>query len=115
MYEIKQGEREVFGRRIPTFSREIYSANILEVEAGTNGYCGGDCGHGSRTYIRITDLGGTCMSVIPRALGDQGDLDEGQGVEIMLGGDCELGTIIDGLEFILQALKDCAKGEAEIC
>ena len=31
----------------------------LEVEAGTNGYQGGDSGHGSRTYLRLKDLGST--------------------------------------------------------
>ena len=105
MYEIKQSEREVFGVKVTTFSREIVEANVLEVEAGTTGSCGGDWGHGGRTYIRISDRGGTCMSVLPKKP-DDGMLDEGQGVEIILGGDCELSTIIEGLEFILQALKD---------
>ena len=36
MYEVLSGEREVGGKTINTFKREIYSANIMEVEAGTN-------------------------------------------------------------------------------
>lgn len=59
MYEIKEKEREIGGKTVTTYSRDIYSANVLEVEAGTNGYQGGDSGHGSRTYFRIENAGGT--------------------------------------------------------
>ena len=48
MYAITEKERNINGTIITTFSRDIFNANVLEVEAGTNGYKGGDSGHGSR-------------------------------------------------------------------
>ncbi len=101
MYAIREGARKIHGMEIQTFSRDIVSANLLRVEAGTNGFCGGDTGAGSRTYIRIEDLGGTDIYVRPTDKYDDG-------VEIMLGGDCELETMITALEFITKVLKDQA-------
>ena len=46
MYEIKEKTIEIEKRRFPVFKREVIGANILEVVAGTNGYQGGDGGHG---------------------------------------------------------------------
>ena len=86
-------------RIVKTKKKEIVSANIIEVETGTNGYCGGDTGHGSRTYIRITDLSSTDIKchLLPNA---------GNGSLIIeLGGDCELSTIIRALKFIVKTLK----------
>ena len=52
MYEIKENRRELFdGTEITTYTRDVVSANILQVEAGTTGYKGGDTGHGGRTYF----------------------------------------------------------------
>lgn len=94
-------------RIVKTKKKEIVSANIIEVEAGTNGYCGGDTGHGSRTYIRITDLSSTDIKcrLLPNA---------GNGSLIIeLGGDCELSTIIRGMKYIVKTLqkqiKSCQK------
>lgn len=84
---------------VKTRIKQIVSANIIEVEAGTNGYRGGDTGHGSRTYIRIADLGNTDINfrVIPNA---------GNGSLIIeLGGDRELSTIIKGLKYIIKTLQ----------
>ena len=70
------------------------------VVAGTTGYQGGDSGHGCRTFIRIRNLGGTDIRIekVGKEYSDEG-------VEIVLGGDTELYTIIDGLEFIINVLK----------
>lgn len=104
MIEVKRRERNVDGKKIDTFQREVFCCNVLEVEAGTNGYHGGDSGHGSRTYFRIADLGGTDMEVYT------GEDKYGQTYfEVMLGGDSELRTIIESLEFITQCLKDEVK------
>lgn len=36
MYEIKENRRELFdGTKITTYTRDVVSANILQVEAGT--------------------------------------------------------------------------------
>lgn len=56
MYEIRENRRRLKdGTEITTYTRDIYSCNILEVEAGSTGYMGGDTGHGGRTYFRIKD------------------------------------------------------------
>lgn len=103
MFAITEGIRRIGGIEVPTYKREIVSANVLEVEAGTNGYQGGDTGHGSRTYFRIENEGGTDIQVRP--LGRYGD----EGFEVTLGGDCELDTIITALKFITKVLEDGAK------
>lgn len=102
MYEIKSKNRHLpDGTKITTYTREIYSANVLEVEAGTTGYKGGDTGHGCRTYFRIQDVG--CTDLTVRTIKDQYD---SCGVEVFLGGDCELDTIIMALKFITKVLED---------
>lgn len=103
MYETIKAKREVNGVEVTTFARDVVDLNILTVEAGTNGYKGGDSGHGSRTYLRITDGGGTDMrfkSVI-RLCG-------AEGFEVSLGGDSELKTFIKALKFAVKVLEDQA-------
>lgn len=95
MYAVKERTRD----GITTYSRQIVSTNILEVEAGTNGYHGGDAGHGSKTYFRIKNLDGTAIDCFS----------SGDGVEVRLYGDCELSTIIKALKFIVKVLKKQAK------
>ena len=99
MYAIKEHSRSIRGVKIPTFSRVIEGSTLLYVEAGTNGFRGGDPGAGSRTYIRIQNLSDTDFAAPP----DEPAMD---GIEIFLGGDSELETMITGLEFILKVLKE---------
>ena len=73
---------------------------------GTNGYQGGDSGHGSRTYIRIQDLAGTDIQV--RKTHDAYGHEDG--VVIALGGDAELDTIYEALQFITKVLDDQRRG-----
>ena len=62
MFEIKENDRILpDGTEITTYTRDVISCNLLEVEAGTTGYMGGDTGHGGRSYFRIKDNGGTDM------------------------------------------------------
>ena len=101
MYAIEEKQRVLpDGIEITTYSREIDNANILSVEAGTTGYEGGDTGHGGRTYFKIENLGGTDIRVQP--IGEDGWM----GVEVFLGGDSEMETIIDALKFIVEVLED---------
>ncbi len=102
MYEVICGEREVGGVTIDTFKRMVCSANLLEVEAGTNGYQGGDTSSGCRTYFRIQDMGSTDIQV--RVTHDCSG--EEDGVVVALGGDCELTTIIEALKFIVKVLDE---------
>ncbi len=106
MYEIKEKRRLLpDGKEITTFTREVVSSNILEVEAGTTGCMGGDTGHGGRTYFRIEDSGGTDIQVHP--IGWYGE----EGFEVFLGGDCELETMIRALKFITQVLEEESQKE----
>lgn len=109
MYETTCSARRVNGVDIETWSRDIIDANLLSVEAGTNGYQGGDTGHGSRTYIRIQDEGGTDIGA--RAITDKFGFTTG--IEIALGGDSKLSTIIEAMKFITKVLEDQIK-EAEL-
>ena len=102
MYEIKENRRELFdGTEITTYTRDVVSANILQVEAGTTGYKGGDTGHGSRTYFRIKDLASTDINIRSHT-----DSYGGSEFEVTLGGDCELETMIRALKFITKVLEE---------
>lgn len=96
-YSFTKVDKEIF----PIYIREIVSANILEVAAGTNGFHGGDSGNGSRTYIRLKNLGSTDIRIKP--IERYGDA---EGVEIVLGGDCELSAIITACRFIADVLEN---------
>ena len=99
MNELEKGFRFINGERVNTWKTEIIECNIIAVEAGTNGYHGGDTGHGSRTYIRIEDKGATDIDVKVTENND------GKAIEFVLGGDSELSTIIKTLDFVTKILK----------
>ena len=101
MHEIRENMKILpDGTRIRTYIRDVVSANILEVEAGTTGYRGGDSGHGGCTYFRIEDEAGTDIRVYQ--IGRYGS----EGLEVVLGGDCELETMIRALKFITKVLEE---------
>ena len=102
MYEIKEKRRMLpDGTEITTYTRDVVSANILEVEAGTTGFMGGDTGNGGRTYFRIQDEGSTDMKINTYV-----DRYGCRGFEVFLGGDCELETTIRALKFITKVLEE---------
>ncbi|MGI6497926.1 MAG: hypothetical protein ACOX0U_03725 [Oscillospiraceae bacterium] len=41
MHEIKSSSRNVEGKEVQTWIAEFLNANVLQVEVGTTGYCGG--------------------------------------------------------------------------
>lgn len=103
MYEIKENRRRLKdGTDITTYTRDVVSCNILEVEAGTTGYMGGDAGHGGRTYLAIRNDGSTDMDI--HVMRDR--FGDAEGFEVMLGGDCELETMIRALKFITKVLEE---------
>lgn len=109
MYAIEENDRLVDGIHVPTFKREIISANILEVEAGTTGFKGGDSGHGGRTFFSIEDGANSDLRV--KLVKNEGspvyiETLELKRIEVMLGGDCELESIVTGLKFITKVLED---------
>jgi len=104
MYEVDTIEKTIDGKRLMVHTCEITDYNILQVSAGTTGHREErqDC----ITRFTIRDLGSTDIQVRP-LYPDYGPFkDEAEGVEITLTGDSELDTIIDGLAFILQMLKN---------
>ena len=108
MFEIKENDRILpDGTEITTYTRDVISCNLLEVEAGTTGYMGGDTGHGGRSYFRIKDNGGTDMEVNTSV-----DRYGCRSLEVFLGGDCELEAMIRALKFITKVLEDESK---EVC
>ena len=82
-------------------SSEFGFFNTLGITVGTNGYQGGDSGHGSRTYICIQNLGSTDMDA---SVSNPSDV--GPKVEMILGGDSELDSIIDGLRWAADKLEE---------
>ena len=102
MYEVIEKRKKLPDcTEITTYTRDVVSASILEVEAGTNGYQGGDTGHGSRTYFRISNEASTDIHVTPFM-----DRFGCNGFEVTLGGDCELETMIRALKFITKVLEE---------
>ena len=104
MPEVEHSAVAIDGIAIPTVKTEFISANILEVEVGTTGHCGGDSGHGGRTYFKMEDLSSTDMRVRVNN-GEWIDLMSKGPVEIAFGGDCELDAFISALEFAVETLK----------
>ena len=104
MFEIKEKQKVLpDGTRLTTFTREVISSNAIEVEVGTNGFKGGNAEHGSRTYFRIRDLGGTDMFVKTSRRPFSNNTES---AEFILGGDCELETIIRALKFVVKVLEE---------
>ena len=92
--------RTVDDHEATTRTKEIWLANGLEVEAGTNGLHGGDGGHGSRAYIRITDLGGSDIRFVRES-------EKSLIMEIC--GDSEIQSIICAMRFVADHLSDQIK------
>lgn len=73
---------------------------MLGVSVTTNGYQGGDSGHGGRTYFSLEDLGSTDIDARVTI-----NKDGNTKVEIMLGGDSELDSLIDCLRWAADRLE----------
>ena len=84
--------------------KEFVDCNILGVKVGTTGYCGGDSGHGGKTYFSLEDLASTDM----KACVSDVQFTNGK-VEILFGGDTELDTFVQALEFAAASLREMMK------
>ena len=94
------------GITVPVETLGIYDLNVMQVTAGTNGYQGGDTGHGGRTYFSLgCDATDMRVKVIEKYRGACYETEDADTVEIVFGGDAELDTFIQALEFTLQTLK----------
>ena len=83
----------------------VTSCNTLGFEAGTTGYCGGDSGHGGRTFFTIFDI--LCSDIRATTSCD------GRALRVELGGDSELDTIIAALRSIAMILEASASKGTE--
>lgn len=90
------------------YSAEIIltGACITKFVVETNGYQGGDAGHGSYLNLFIADEGGTCMEVttIPERLGQDT-------IKLSFKGDFELEHAMQGFEFVAKALREILEKE----
>lgn len=82
-------------------SSEFGTFNTLGVKVATNGYQGGDSGYGSRTYICFEDLCSTDIDAVVSY-----GVDTNAKVEIMLGGDSELDSMIYALRWAADRLEE---------
>ena len=76
-------------------SKTFEDACIISVKVGTNGFKGGDAGHGCETYLEFQLDGGHEIEVDKKR----------DKIVIKLGGDAELRTIIEGLHFAAKSLE----------
>ena len=67
------------------------------MNAGTTGPQGGDWGHGSRAYVSLEDESSTAW-----AIRIDGKIFEPNKIEILIGGDSELGTLKSALKFAVK-------------
>ena len=84
----------------------LTGACITKFLVETNGYQGGDSGHGSYVNIFIKDDGGTCMEVttIPEKLGQDT-------IKLSFRGDFELQHAMLGFEFVAKSLREILEKE----
>lgn len=95
--------RKIDNITVPTEIAEIGYMGMMKVECGTNGYGGGDTGHGGRAYVRIGN-NGDC-DIRGKVSGYYEDA-----VEITVGGDCEIDNLADALLWASRVLKaKCGK------
>ena len=94
--------------KIPALSCEITDCCILKVTAGTNGFCGGDSGHGGECFLELYNAAAADMSVSI----DGKEFAETNQVVISFGGDAELQTFIEALEAGAQILRAFSESNA---
>ncbi|MCK4608093.1 MAG: hypothetical protein KAT71_01315 [Gammaproteobacteria bacterium] len=102
---------------IEAYEYFIASANDMSVCVGTTGFCGGDTGHGARTYLKIEDHTSTDLMVRFKESDSNHDktgFKKAQTLELRFGGDCELRSFIDTLEFAAKVLKTQARNSKSI-
>jgi hypothetical protein len=93
------------GYDFPIKYKEFFSCNILEGNVGSNCPCGGDGGHGGKTYLKITDGGNTGWNItIEESNGTEYHFEQPKSIALELLGDIENETFIKLLDFALKEL-----------
>lgn len=75
-------------------------------EIGTNGYKGGDAGHGSRTYVKFGNVSGSVGVV---KIDGETVANSPNDIEIVFEGDVELDCCIEMFEHFVKVLKEQSK------
>lgn len=88
------------GEKVDVKSKEFGNICIIEATAGTNGWKGGDNGHGCRTYLRIKNVASTYMHCTVNG----GKRVQAEDIIIDLGGDAELDVFTQALSFALSTI-----------
>ena len=78
------------------FEIEIWGMNGLKFTIASNCPKGGDSGHGGRTLFKLEDIGGSDLRVEKIS----------NGIKIILGGDSECETFLEGLKATVRCLED---------
>ena len=92
----------VDGYEVPLEIFERESFTISKLTIGTNGFKGGDSGHGSRTYIKLNIDGGN-IHCYAKNVGRSNTTFTT--LQIVAGGDDELHALIENLEEATKILK----------
>ena len=77
----------------------------FDCSVGTNGYHGGDTGHGGRAYFRLGDLNGGDITVKPIYTKTRENVEYLTDVEFQMGGDAEIHSFLKSLEYAVSVLK----------
>jgi hypothetical protein len=90
---------------VKTFKKKFSSANILEVEVGTNTPHGGDAGHGGVTVFKLTDHAATAWEIkVVDKNGKTTKIEQPQQIELSFFGDTEADTFTDSLKYAIHIL-----------
>lgn len=73
----------------------------LEIKVATNGEQGGDSGHGGRTYFSILGLDSFDVREVSTL-----EIGDSLGVEMLVGGDCELDMLIQAFKHMAKELEE---------
>lgn len=106
MYSVDKHKIKLSGEEITTFSRTIADACTYEVEAGTNGFKGGNTKAGSRTFVEIRASSNSDLIAISNA----GQDDKRKVVTFFASGDAELYGLLNSFKFVVKVLEDQIKG-----
>ncbi len=94
-------------QKLPIKQAEFVGASGFRVRVGTNGFQGGDAGHGCRAFLELQDAGGSEMELTVS--------EAGRKLTVLLGGDSELKTFIHALEFAASTLRQQSRERHLAC
>lgn len=90
--------------------RTFTSACIVRCTVATNGYGGGDSGHGGCVVLSLENLASTDLEVAVDGKWVANAHEFGR-VDLVFGGDCEIDTLVDALQFAAAELDRMLRSE----